>query len=487
MTDQLGQAVIELVRTARQQALDRVSQAHLDDAARRLGQPVRLAVAGRLKAGKSTLLNALIGEELAPTDAGECTRLVTWYVGADAPAVLVHLRDGHRSLRPYRRDGGPLDIDLGHPAEEIDHLEVRWPSARLRQITLIDTPGLGSLSQEVSARTEALLPEGSDRTPTADAVIYLLRHAHAGDLRFLDALRDETWAQGSPTNVIGVLSRADEIGSCRLDALQVAERVAARYRDDPRLRRLCPVVLPFAGLLAQTAVTLREQEFRVLAGLARLPQALAADLMLTADRFARDDRGIEVAVPDRRQVLQRLGLFGVRYTVEAIRRREVSSAQELAVLLTRSSGLEDLRTVVLAQFGQRARLLTCRSALSTVRAVVRRGGVAEPDLLAARHEEIVSSAHEFVEVRLLDDLHLGTLAVPPQVAEDLRRLLGGSGHAPAARLGLPAGTTGDALRQPVLAALARWQRLSESPAADQGLRRAARVAVRTCEGLLASG
>ena len=45
----------------------------------RLDEPLRVAIAGKVKAGKSTLLNALVGEELAPTDAGECTRIVTWY------------------------------------------------------------------------------------------------------------------------------------------------------------------------------------------------------------------------------------------------------------------------------------------------------------------------------------------------------------------------------------------------------------------------
>jgi ATPase subunit of ABC transporter with duplicated ATPase domains len=43
----------------------------------RLDEPLRVAIAGKVKAGKSTLLNALVGEELAPTDAG----------GAPAPAV----------------------------------------------------------------------------------------------------------------------------------------------------------------------------------------------------------------------------------------------------------------------------------------------------------------------------------------------------------------------------------------------------------------
>ena len=60
----------------------------------RLDEPLRVAVAGRVKSGKSTLLNALVGERLAPTDAGECTRIVTWY------------RDGHTyqvTARPARR------------------------------------------------------------------------------------------------------------------------------------------------------------------------------------------------------------------------------------------------------------------------------------------------------------------------------------------------------------------------------------------------
>ena len=45
----------------------------------RLNQPIRIALAGSLKAGKSTLVNALVGENIAPTDATEATRLVTWF------------------------------------------------------------------------------------------------------------------------------------------------------------------------------------------------------------------------------------------------------------------------------------------------------------------------------------------------------------------------------------------------------------------------
>jgi len=148
-------AVAAIVADASGDALDLATRSELDEARRRLAGPLRLAFAGRVKAGKSTLLNALVGEELAPTDASECTRVVTWYVGSDHPEVLLFARDGSVSPRPYRRDGGPVDVDLGRPLDEIDHLEIRWPSGRLRGMTLIDTPGIGSLSAETARRAEA--------------------------------------------------------------------------------------------------------------------------------------------------------------------------------------------------------------------------------------------------------------------------------------------------------------------------------------------
>ena len=66
-------------------------------AMRRLDEPLRVAIAGRVKAGKSTLLNALVGERLAATDAGECTRVVTWYRNALGYKVVAELGPAARA------------------------------------------------------------------------------------------------------------------------------------------------------------------------------------------------------------------------------------------------------------------------------------------------------------------------------------------------------------------------------------------------------
>ena len=120
----------------------------------RIDAPLQVAIAGKVKAGKSTLLNAMVGEMVAATDAAECTKLVTWYQYAAAPRLTLYPRERTpRSLPASRRDGR-LVIDLGDtPADDVDRLVVDWPTQSLRGTTLIDTPGIDSLSAETSSST----------------------------------------------------------------------------------------------------------------------------------------------------------------------------------------------------------------------------------------------------------------------------------------------------------------------------------------------
>src|SRR3954453_2866708 len=78
----------------------------------RLDEPLRVAIAGKVKAGKSTLLNALVGEELAPTDAGECTKIVTWYRDGFANRFTMFPHEGEPRQVPFSRDAGAIDVDL---------------------------------------------------------------------------------------------------------------------------------------------------------------------------------------------------------------------------------------------------------------------------------------------------------------------------------------------------------------------------------------
>lgn len=459
--------------------------AMLHDARRRLDGPLRVAIAGKVKAGKSTLLNALVGQPLAPTDAGECTRIVTWYRDGLTYRVMLHPADGAPVPVPFHRTEGALVVRLdGHDPAAVDRLEVEWPSPRLRTMTLIDTPGIGSLSTDVSARTEALLTP-ADRPGDADAVCYLMRHLHASDAGFLESFHDDA-ARGTPLNAVGVLSRADEVGAGRLNALAVAERIARRYRRDPRVRRLCQTVLPVAGLLAETAATLRQDEYAALATLVALDRDVLADLLLSADRFAATDAPVELSADTRRDLLARFGLYGIRVGVALIRSGQTPTAQDLAAALERRSGVEQLRETLAVQFATRADLLQCRSALAVVSAVVRDHPGAEASALHREIERIIAGTHAFAEARLLNALREDTVPLDGAAAEEAERLLGGLGDDAASRLGLASADVPrpDELRAGALDALTRWRRRAEHPLASRAAVAAAALVVRSCEGIL---
>jgi ABC-type molybdenum transport system ATPase subunit/photorepair protein PhrA len=450
----------------------------------RLDQPLRVAVAGRVKAGKSTLLNALVGERLAPTDAGECTRIVTWYQDGHTYQVRAQVGREQRQLR-FDRDGGQLDIDLGGlRSEDVDELVVTWPAQALRSVTLVDTPGIGSLSESAARRTWDLLVPDEEETP-ADAVLYLMRHLHAGDVEFLRAFHDSEVSRPSPVNAIGVLSRADEIAVGRLDSMASARRVATRLGENPDVRRLVQSVIPVAGLLAETAVTLTEEEVGRLRRIADLPPREAEELLLSADRFATTRPELGLTTPEREQLLARFGVFGVRLASTMLRRGVADTATSLARELAERSGLNQLQELLGSLFFERRDVLKCRSALLAIADVVRTWARPGSEVLAGEVEAVVSSAHPFNELRVLSGLRAGWVSGKDEVVAELERVIGGAGSATHQRLRLPSDAGRRELTSAASDALSRWQRRAENPMTSYELSVAARVAIRSCEGMLA--
>jgi hypothetical protein len=314
-------------------------------------------------------------------------------------------------------------------------------------------------------------------------VVYLMRHVHASDMRFLEAFRDDP-SDRRAVNAVGVLARADEVGHARPDALESAAAIAARYRDDQRLRGLCHTVMPVAGLLAASAATLREDEFRALGKLATAPTADVDRLLLSASRFATAESDVDVEARRRAALLDRYGLYGVRLSVGLLRDGAVTTAGELSRELVVRSGSGPLRTVLTTRFAGRADVLRSQSALTVLEGVIRRWPTSTAAALRTEIEQITAGAHEFVEVRLLDRLHAGAIGLPDDERVEAERLLGGEGLAPSTRLGLPDDARGEEVSRAATATLGRWQRRAEHPGSPRDVRDAARAVVRTCEGLL---
>jgi hypothetical protein len=432
------------------------TSAHVHHQITRFSDPLRIAVMGPAKSGKSTLVNAILGEEIAPV----FDNVLTWYHDGPTPLITAYTVTGAAHDLPATRSAGGMRVDIaGWRADQIRDIVVQWPIRALRNASLVDTA-----------------PESAP-TDEVDAVLYLTRDVRATDLDALQAAQLSMVARSAPVSTILVLSRADEIGGGRIDALLAARQLARRYHRDPRVSAVSLGVVAVSGLVALASRVLSEVDFERLQSVAFLPRTELDGYLLSADRFTSAGGG---------DMLERFGLHGVRLAMTLIRGGHDTRAK-LGAELARRSGLGELRETFNQYFIERRDVLKARSALIALEDLLRndsRPGAAE---LLARLERVVAGAHEFAELRLMASLRSTEVTFDDDLNAEAHRLVGGNGDDVAARLGLEHQANDGELWALCSEALIRWQGLAEDPGFGFSLaqQRAAQVVVRSCEGLLA--
>ncbi|MGI5145331.1 hypothetical protein ACQEVC_02845 [Plantactinospora sp. CA-294935] len=479
----------------------------------RFEEPLRIAVAGPWRSGKSTLVNAVMGEAVAPVEVADGRQVFTWYEDGPEPRVTAYPTGGAPRDLAVTRTASGMRVDLGGGRwDQVDDIVVQWPTRALRHAVLIDTPAVSHRADDTRTAGEET-PAGNGRLalgagPTAggdaelvdgpgggaatvqrivreaDAVLYLSRDGSGDDLRPFQTAQPGSVARAAPVNVLLVLSRVDELAGGRVDALLTARQLARRHRRDPRVSAHCLSVVALGGLVALAGRMLSESEYAALAALAGLPRAETDRLLLSTDRFLAADLPIPLDVETRRRLLDRLGIFGVRLSATLVRTGSDSRAR-LAAELVRRSGLTELRESMTRYFVDRAPVLKSRAVLMALESLLRaepRPGATE---LLARLEQVLAGAHEFRELRLSAALLGGQLRFDPELSAEANRLIGGDGASLAARLGVEHDATADELWARGSAAVRRWQDLAEDPLRGVDQRRAARIVVRSCEGMLA--
>ena len=100
----------------------------------KLSAPLTITVAGGVSSGKSTLVNALLGQRIAAVDAGECTRVVSEFRYGAQERVEVHGTDGSVNVLPLHR--GRMPEQLGRPVEQISSVVVYLSNALLTHMAL---------------------------------------------------------------------------------------------------------------------------------------------------------------------------------------------------------------------------------------------------------------------------------------------------------------------------------------------------------------
>lgn len=187
-----------------------------------------ICIAGEFKRGKSTLLNALLGEDVVPTGVLPLTAVATEVAYGEPSATVEHL-DGSR-VPIDRTELAHYVSEQANPANrrQVARVDVRGRWALLEPgVVLVDTPGVASLhAHNTEAATAVLLDaDGAVLVLAADAPV------SAAERELLGVLA----ARRAPS--FFVLNKADHLGPAELDQVRrfVAEVLGAELGHQPPL------------------------------------------------------------------------------------------------------------------------------------------------------------------------------------------------------------------------------------------------------------
>ncbi len=328
-----------------------------------LSKPFTLAVFGRMKTGKSSLINALVGKPLAITGVEEATATLNWISYGCSPqgdTVLVHWKDGRVEPIAFERlmDWSGKNADVLERVSQTAYLQLFADAERLKEVQIVDTPGTGSVADEHEQIAQQFLSpragiESEEEGKKSDALLYVFPPvARERDEDSLAEFRKSRLPGSDPYNSIGVLHKWDGLESDDLEA--EASRKAQRLRE-----ALADVVCDVIPVSAPLAMVARHADDGFLDDVLEL-----VGLKNPEDRLGRalrrDSRWDED--PGRARVRKAYPLPWVSFVrlVRLLMQSSCSSAAEARLSILGASGIERLESELDRRFFRRAALIKQR-------------------------------------------------------------------------------------------------------------------------------
>lgn len=329
----------------------------LDQIADSAEQPFKLAVVGRMKAGKSTLINGLIGKPLAISDVEEATATINWICygeAAQASQFIVHWKDGRTEPYPL----SSLAQWTGKTPEVLSRvkktsfLRLFSDSPKLSEVQIVDTPGTGSAVEEHEISKQFLNPdvisESIAQGGKADAIIYVIPPVgREQDADTLKVFGDGRIQNSDPYNSVAVLHKWDSL---------VSDDPKARAKEKAhglfmQLKNYVADVIPVSGPLACAARFAPDDFFADINKLVRDDRLGVEKALVTSDRWPRD--------LSRQKLREKHSMpwSSFKLLVNLCLKEEFSTPSSLRMRCEEESGILELETFLQERFYSQAAVI----------------------------------------------------------------------------------------------------------------------------------
>ena len=328
-----------------------------------------VAVIGQMKVGKSTLMNALIGKDLALTGVTETTATINWFRhkhGDLCHKFRVHWKDGSTDDKPLA--DAKKWMSTARNIAQTTSLDFFADVEFLETADIVDTPGTRSVLEDHQKTTEGFLAEELHNESLfyggkADAVIYAINPvARQADIDMLQFFGDQTRLPGaSPANSVAVVQKWEHYKN----PLTVVQEQCERLQQD--LDGKVSVVLPTSGLLANATRNLCEDTWQKLAKLGgQSTDAAISRILLYSKRFGEEVDGASLTGTERKHLMasvrKRLGeetnwWTVLHFSVRLAHEEKIDDGTVLRKAVLDASGIEELRNVLQDRFFSRSDLI----------------------------------------------------------------------------------------------------------------------------------
>lgn len=182
-------------------------------------EPFTLVVLGDFKRGKSTIINALLGKSLAPVNVAPETYTINEISYGDVPSVEAVLVNGDRiplNIEEITRE--KIEPLMACFPDKVDYLDIRDNAPLLKEVRIVDTPGLSDLD-DLDRQVENYLVN-------ADAIIYvanaLLPFSESEQMFLMSHIQPQRFG------MLYVLVNMVDALSCKEDVDKIMKRITER-------------------------------------------------------------------------------------------------------------------------------------------------------------------------------------------------------------------------------------------------------------------
>ncbi len=367
----------------------------IDSLKSELTSPCVLAIAGKVKAGKSSVLNALLGVDLAMTGTTETTATINVFkagnpIDPNRP-ILCHYIDGTKEWhsKSYLDSLQGTSEKALEETSKIDKLVFYIPdNSILNDITIVDTPGIGAQvggdGDSHQVQTDAYFKlrerhknETKSLSHSADAVIYLFDTVPTElDKAFLDALHNGGSGL-TAFNGVGVLSKIDR-------DLSMMNNIP-KFKNEFE-RQLFTIIPTSAAIYkyipnSESASWIKEKLQYGFASPTAFKQAIMSETAFLHPKLPKctltlDERK-EILTTFRNSSRKEGDREGYNEDFQWSTFQFISKAlynaddvQSELLRLQTTSGIDSLRNYISNHFFRRARLLRCHKILSELKSMV---------------------------------------------------------------------------------------------------------------------